>query len=514
MKKRVFAVVCCGILLLAAAGCGTNQTEVTEESAAQEGPAVADIFTDEYDGEAEDIVYDVNNLSDEQQRMFGPMGALIYCYESDSATGHKWADAGWGTLSTLTNDFSTMQDAGTRAYGEENDHYLILGSFLEECASAMYADFNGELPPIPASEDIVSWGIQNQQGDYYYFLYGDRGMDSHDFFISAWTEHADGTCSVEMQEWFWEPYSLAAIYDVELVKNEYSASQADPYFIYSVASITLNNEKTEAYLAEHPTSTDDYILADSDTRYYSESELGGLSKDELRLARNEIYARHGRKFDDTELQNYFDGKTWYQGTIEPADFTDSMLNTYEKENIKIIQRVENSSGQSTGGSTSSSGFSFADIEGMGFGFSSGVGAWSTDLIVYADGTFEGEFSDWDAGGSVNDEYPRGEFAYSEFKGKFSDPLKVNDYTYSVKVEYLNQMYEPGTSEIKDEYLFNYTDTYGVDAGDEFLIYLPGAPTASLPEGYLDWIYFSGDFPSYLPFYGLYNTSEGAGFRGY
>ncbi len=89
-------------------------------------------------------------------------------------------------------------------------------------------------------------------------------------------------------------------------------------------------------------SDGDYILPDSSTAYISESDIAGLTSEELRLARNEIYARHGRKFDNEGLQEYFNGKDWYNGTIEPDDFDDnSIFNEYEKENVKTIQDREN-----------------------------------------------------------------------------------------------------------------------------------------------------------------------------
>ncbi|MCD8078011.1 MAG: YARHG domain-containing protein [Lachnospiraceae bacterium] len=84
----------------------------------------------------------------------------------------------------------------------------------------------------------------------------------------------------------------------------------------------------------------DYIIADSDSRYVTKSELAELTAEELRYARNEIYARHGRKFKDDALQSYFDSKDWYTGTIEPDDFTDDMLNEYEKMNAKTILDYE------------------------------------------------------------------------------------------------------------------------------------------------------------------------------
>ena len=43
------------------------------------------------------------------------------------------------------------------------------------------------------------------------------------------------------------------------------------------------------------------------------------------IARNEIYARHGRKFNDSELQAYFNSKSWYKGTVNPEDFSTSVF---------------------------------------------------------------------------------------------------------------------------------------------------------------------------------------------
>ena len=79
--------------------------------------------------------------------------------------------------------------------------------------------------------------------------------------------------------------------------------------------------------AEAEEKTDNYILPDS-------------SKSELRLARNEIFARHGRMFDDQELQDYFNSKSWYRGTIRPEDFSESMLSETEKANIETIKKYE------------------------------------------------------------------------------------------------------------------------------------------------------------------------------
>ena len=84
----------------------------------------------------------------------------------------------------------------------------------------------------------------------------------------------------------------------------------------------------------------DYIISDSDIRLLQESELLNLTPLQLKMARNEIYARHGRKFNDAELQDYFNQKPWYTPSIDADKFTDTMLNTVEKENIIIISKIE------------------------------------------------------------------------------------------------------------------------------------------------------------------------------
>lgn len=57
----------------------------------------------------------------------------------------------------------------------------------------------------------------------------------------------------------------------------------------------------------------EYILPESASRLLTEADLENLTQEDLRIARNEIYARHGRKFLDEGLQEYFNGNP---GTTE------------------------------------------------------------------------------------------------------------------------------------------------------------------------------------------------------
>lgn len=84
----------------------------------------------------------------------------------------------------------------------------------------------------------------------------------------------------------------------------------------------------------------EYLLPDSDSRYINGSDIRAMTSEELRLARNEIYARHGRMFKDQALQNYFNSCSWYIASIRPEDFNEDWLNEVEKANAKFIKQFE------------------------------------------------------------------------------------------------------------------------------------------------------------------------------
>lgn len=74
------------------------------------------------------------------------------------------------------------------------------------------------------------------------------------------------------------------------------------------------------------------------TQKLTESDLEYLSSYDLRIMRNEIYARNGYIFDNDELRNYFSQQSWYQPyTYNPT------LNSIEQYNIMFIKNYENGS---------------------------------------------------------------------------------------------------------------------------------------------------------------------------
>lgn len=116
------------------------------------------------------------------------------------------------------------------------------------------------------------------------------------------------------------------------------------YGVYQAKNIKQDNTTINISATAQPStqatatvSPEDYVIDDSDKKEITKSELQGLGEWQLKVARNEIYARHGRKFDHQDLQCYFDRKSWYK--IDP-DFSESDLSEMENTNIATISDYE------------------------------------------------------------------------------------------------------------------------------------------------------------------------------
>jgi hypothetical protein len=74
-----------------------------------------------------------------------------------------------------------------------------------------------------------------------------------------------------------------------------------------------------------------------ENRLISEQMLHGLSLNELRLLRNEVYARHGRQFQAPWLSQYFFSQPWYSPN---ENFKDEELSGPDKQNVETIVAYE------------------------------------------------------------------------------------------------------------------------------------------------------------------------------
>ncbi len=105
------------------------------------------------------------------------------------------------------------------------------------------------------------------------------------------------------------------------------------FVVYAVDLPPSLEFKREKNVEDHPV----YLLANSAKEYLVIEDINGLSKADLRLARNEIYARHGFIFGAEDLQGYFSKQSWY--TPNP-NYTNDLLSEIEHKNIYLIQQEE------------------------------------------------------------------------------------------------------------------------------------------------------------------------------
>jgi hypothetical protein len=97
-------------------------------------------------------------------------------------------------------------------------------------------------------------------------------------------------------------------------------------------------------LSQHLHAQGKYQLASQ--RELTAADLRGKSGAELKIMRNEIFARYGYIFKTRDMKDYFAGQPWYRPTA--ADVT-SKLSVIEKKNVELIKRFEGSKTVSGGG---------------------------------------------------------------------------------------------------------------------------------------------------------------------
>ena len=119
--------------------------------------------------------------------------------------------------------------------------------------------------------------------------------------------------------------------------------------------ITLDISLGEEYVEPETTAPEessqssatenDFIFANSDSSYISQSEVKDLSDNNLELALNEIYAKRGWIFSDPELSAYFNSQSWYTPRYTSSEFSKNVtFNEYEQANIQLIINEQKSRG--------------------------------------------------------------------------------------------------------------------------------------------------------------------------
>ena len=148
-------------------------------------------------------------------------------------------------------------------------------------------------------------------------------------------------------------------------------------------------------------------------------------------------------------------------------------------------------------------------------FCSGAGAWRTNLALTSDGSFTGQFTDWDA--AV--QYPGGLYRICTFSGTFSDLRQLDEHSYSMVLENLTCQETEGEEWVEDGTLYIGSTPYGLEGGTAFYLYRPEASTDVLTTESLQVEWPDWNLPETVPegvlgCWMLYNADMDQGFFSY
>ncbi|MBR4083607.1 MAG: YARHG domain-containing protein [Lachnospiraceae bacterium] len=126
------------------------------------------------------------------------------------------------------------------------------------------------------------------------------------------------------------PTDVTALPEDAGIKQEYSTMKG--YRNLSKA-VTINSESARYDAKE-------FCLPLSGVKEIPSEYLYCLDKQEVRIARSEIYARYGVIFEEEDLNEHFTACSWYTPTVEAAAFDEGVLSQIELDNIAILTERE------------------------------------------------------------------------------------------------------------------------------------------------------------------------------
>lgn len=250
------------------------------------------------------------------------------------------------------------------------------------------------------------------------------------------------------------------------------------------------SEDTAQKMLQAALEKDEYLYEyEQDGKMYLYNRMGGLGDigslityDTIRFDGEKYYIIYHRTMAMLEYADAGDEETFYIEVAE-KEIDGKKYWTIYRHTEDIPEMEEPTTGELSDEAI------FSRFTG-GYAFTSGVGYWSSHLDLKSDGTFTGDFHDSNMGES-GDGYDATEYR-SEFSGRFTNPKKINDYTYSFKLAEIKYKNKPGTEEIQEmgsaKLLVKYSEAYGIAGGTETVYaYTADAPAILLPKEFMSWV---------------------------
>jgi hypothetical protein len=172
------------------------------------------------------------------------------------------------------------------------------------------------------------WIMRNEMFARYGYRFKNRELDAH-FQRQFWYQptHLDSDAIFYHQFSEIERSNLKLIYQYE---QDRIAGKIKPVKKPPENLITLD-----------PSPEDDYDYPETATRRLTRADLAGKSKRELRIMRNEIFARYGYRFGKSDLRTHFERKSWYDPTTTDAAYLyNHRFTQIERDNVTFIRKFE------------------------------------------------------------------------------------------------------------------------------------------------------------------------------
>ena len=254
------------------------------------------------------------------------VGIVVVVFDSGAAEWFERKKEEQATIKAIEEALAEMEDE--EWYEEE---------YLWE--SEDFDDYLGNWVAYLDNGKPIYFEIWKDAGKYWFSM--DASTPSVVLYSTAEITYIDedlGLASGESED---EYYYLGAVFDFmdgAMIASAQIIEKTSDY------DLELEDLECQPWTAADEAVLNEYIFPESHFQYLKKWELEGLSKEELKIARNEIYARHGRMFQDDSLQAYFNSCSWYTPSIAPEDFKESMLNEVEIENRDLIVSYEKEMG--------------------------------------------------------------------------------------------------------------------------------------------------------------------------
>lgn len=376
MKKRVSFLVLA--LLIAISGCGKSESSLNGQDSSEEINANGTGEDEEQADQTKGTVDAENALAEYALHLNGSnLDGVSFEYT-------KTADGMWQRSSL---DDSLFQVAGNLDFvlrdfdGDGNEELLTYDMEKRDgewaVTASMYEQKDGQVQKADTKILLEKAFSFCDSGDVRFFLKDDKYIcmdsglscfviaDGMQYAVKAYSYNGEKLVEMANEELqgsdFYEvghsmtdyvdqlntmgfSKTAAAVYDRDVFRI--CAADSGITFLSKILlhHSYLEEDKTWAYdpyaymeFVEGEEAEDAYVLPESNEKELSADELRDLGEDRLRIARNEIYARYGRSFQDEALAQYFQKKAWYCQS-EPIE--DEVLSETELANRDLILQAE------------------------------------------------------------------------------------------------------------------------------------------------------------------------------